>query len=164
MCSLAWVHHFVFFLPLPTMAFSCSAASCQASPRLWYDYKQIRIYVIIFARGWFLWCCVFFLLICEDKQLWSSDGPEELCSIVLVMTLRGWVYSIGHTTAVEEERLFGSWYKVVHCLTGLLLFVFFPEVKTRLLLVLLQYTGLSHSPLAEIQNTEILNINAFCQT
>lgn len=43
-------------------------------PQLWYDYKQIRIYVIIFACGWFL---LFFFLICEDKQLWSWDGAVE---------------------------------------------------------------------------------------
>lgn len=29
---------------------------------------------------------VFFFLICEDKQLWSWDGAEELYSIVLFMT------------------------------------------------------------------------------
>lgn len=129
--------------------------SCSILPsflQLWYDYKQIWIYVIIFACGWFLW--FFFSLICEDKQLWSWDGAEALYGIVIFMTLSGWVYGIGHTTAVREKSSLGVGSSLPHCFAFILSF-FFPEVKTRLLLVLLQYTGSSYSPPAVIQQYRI---------
>lgn len=150
MCSLACVHN-LFFSTSPHDGFFMSCSILPSFLQLWYDYKQIRIYVIIFACGWFLW---FFFLICEDKQLWSWDGAEALYSIVMFMTLSGWVYGIGHTTAIWEKSSLGVGSSLPHCF-AFILFVF-PEVKTRLLLVLLQYTGLSHSPPALIQQYRIL--------
>lgn len=68
------------------------------------------------------------------------------------MTLRGSVSCVGQTIAVEEKGSVGV--DIRFFAASLDCFYWsFSEVKTRLLLVLLQYTGLSYLPLAVIQNT-----------
>lgn len=116
-----------FFSTSPHDGFFMQCSVLPSYPQLWYDYKQMWIYVIIFAFGWFLWCCVcvFFVLICEDKQLWSWDGAEELYNGVLFMTLRGWVYSIGHPAAVEERSSSGVDKRLFTTSLDFLLFVCF---------------------------------------
>ncbi len=52
----------LFFSTSPHDGFFMRCSVLPSFPQLWYDYKQIRIYVIIFACGWFLWCRVFFFL------------------------------------------------------------------------------------------------------
>lgn len=133
-----------FLLLLTTMAFSCSATSCQATHGSDMSINKCGFMLLSLPMAGF-YDAVFSLLICKDKQLWTWDGAEELYNILLFMTLWGWLYSIGHTVA-DDER--GSWGVTVrlfavslYCLY--LFFLFFSEVKTRLLLVLLQYTGLS---------------------
>ena len=52
----------LFFFPTsPHDGFFMQCCVLPSFLRLWYDYKQIRIYVIIFACGWFLW--FFFLYV-----------------------------------------------------------------------------------------------------
>lgn len=140
-----------FFLPLPMMAFSCHAVSCQASCSSDMTINKYGFMLLSLPVAGFY---DFFFLICEDKQLWSWDGAEALYSIVMFMTLSSWVYGIGHTTAIWEKSSLGVGSSLPHCFAFILFF--FPEVKTRLLLVLLQYTGLSHSPPALIQQYRIL--------
>lgn len=101
----------------------------------------MQIYAIIPACSWFLG--FFFLLL--HVKINSCDRAEvilyrciydfkrlSLCMVALLQS--------GRKGLGVDSSLF-------HCLT-----LFFPpEVKTRLLLVLLQYTGWSFSPLAVIQ-------------
>lgn len=68
------------------MAFSCNAVSCQASCSSDVAINKYRFMLLSLPVDGFY---DFFFLRCEDKQLWSLDGAEELYSFVIFMSLRG---------------------------------------------------------------------------
>lgn len=58
----------------PHDGFFMSHSILPSSPQFWYDYKQIGIYVIIFARGWVL--CFLFLYVRINS---CRAGTEQEC-------------------------------------------------------------------------------------
>lgn len=66
------------------MAFSCSAKSCQATRGSDMTINKCGFMLLSLPVAGF-YDAMFFLLICEDKQLWTWDGAEELYSILLYL-------------------------------------------------------------------------------
>lgn len=72
LCSPHFFYFFIFFIPLPMMAFSCSAASCQDSRGSDMTINKCGFMLLSLPVAGF-YDAVGFFLICEDKQPWSWD-------------------------------------------------------------------------------------------
>lgn len=128
---------YFFFLLFPWWLFKqCSLLLVY--PEFWDGCKQMRIYDVIFASGCFYDVMVFFYML-----RWSE--VTQSCPIYDFKTLNLKYRSVQlrrNGSIWFDKRLSTASLNFFY-LMFFFLFLFYSEVKTRLLLVLLQYTGLS---------------------
>lgn len=127
---------YFFFLLFPWWLFKqCSLLLVY--PEFWDGCKQMRIYDVIFASGCFYDVMVFFCMLG-----WSE--VTQSCPIYDFKTLNLKYRSVQlrrNGSIWFDKRLSTASLNFFYLMV--VFFLFYSEVKTRLLLVLLQYTGLS---------------------